>query len=150
MVAFFYLYKMRIEKFNNTNTDLFDQAFKIREEVFIGELKADPSMEYEHEDESAHYLFFDENDNPIATARFRETSEGYKIERFAVIKTHRNKGLGQIILKVLLDDLIPLNETIYLNAQIEAVDFYLRNGFKTLGDTFMDAGIAHYKMIFEK
>ena len=141
---------MRIEKFNNTNTELFNQAFKIREEVFIGELNIDPSMEYEHEDESAHYLFFDKNDKPIATARFRETTEGYKIERFAVVKTHRNKGVGEIILKVLLDDLIPLNETIYLNAQIEAVKFYLRNGFKTIGDTFIDADVVHYKMIFDK
>jgi len=141
---------MRIEKFNNTNTDLFDLAFKIREEVFIGELKIDPSMEYEHEDESAHYLFFDEDDKPIATARFRETSEGYKIERFAVIKAHRNKGLGKIILNILLEDLIPLNETIYLNAQIEAVDFYLRNGFKTIGEAFIDADVVHYKMIYGK
>lgn len=141
---------MRIEKFNKSNTDLFDQAFKIREEVFIGELKIDPEMEYEYEEESAHYLFFDENDNPIATARFRETSEGYKIERFAVIKSHRNKGLGKIILKILLEDLIPLKKTIYLNAQIEAVDFYLKNGFKIIGDTFTEAGIVHYKMIFGK
>lgn len=140
---------MRIEKFNNTNTDLFDLAFKIREEVFIGELKIDPNMEYEHEDESAHYLFFDEDDNPMATARFRETTEGYKIERFAVIKDQRNKGLGKIILNVLLEDLIPLKECIYLNAQIEAVDFYLRNGFKTIGETFIDAGVVHYKMVFK-
>lgn len=140
---------MRIEKFNNTNTELFDQAFKIREEVFIGELKIDPSLEYKDEDESAHYLFFDEKDKPFATARFRETSEGYKIERFAVIKTHRNKGFGKIILNVLLEDLIPLNETIYLNAQIEAVDFYLRNGFKTIGDSFIDADVVHFKMVFK-
>ena len=141
---------MRIEKFDKSNTKFFNLAFKIREEVFIGQLKIDPNMEYEFENESAHYLFFDEDDNPIATARFRKTSEGYKIERFAVIKTHRNKGLGKIILNILLDDIIPLNETIYLNAQIEAIDFYQKNGFKTIGDTFLDAGIVHYKMIFEK
>ena len=141
---------MRIEKFNKSNTELFYQAFKIREDVFIGELKIDPSKEYMYEDESAHYLFFDEENNPIATARFRETSEGYKIERLVVIKKHRSKGLGQIILNVLVDDLISLNETIYLNAQIDAVDFYLRNGFKTIGDTFIDAGVEQYKMILVK
>ena len=140
---------MRVERFNISNTKLFQQAFKIREEVFIGELKIDPNLEYEYEDESSHYLFFGEDDNPIATARFRKTSEGYKIERFAVIKTHRSKGLGQIILQILLDDLIPFNKAIYLNAQIEAVDFYLRNGFKTIGDTFTDAGVVHYKMVFK-
>lgn len=141
---------MRVERFSINNSGLFEQAFKIRERVFIGELHIDPEMEFEHEDVSVHYLFFDYEDKAIATARYRETPEGYKIERLAVIKSHRNKGLGGIVLKCLLEDLIPLQKTIYLNSQIEAVDFYLRNNFETDGPSFEEAGVTHHKMIYKK
>ena len=141
---------MRVERFKVNNKEFFQKAFKIRKEVFIGELNIDPALEYEHEEESAHYLFFDEKENPIATARYRETTEGYKIERVAVIKSHRDKGLGKTILTVLLQDLIPLNKTIYLNSQIEAVNFYLRNHFEIIGPTFVEAGVVHHKMVYKQ
>ena len=75
-----------------------EKCFNIRKEVFVKEQKCDPKDEYEYEEESTHFLLTD-NKIPIATARYRQTSFGIKMERFAVLATNRGKGYGLIILK---------------------------------------------------
>jgi predicted GNAT family N-acyltransferase len=35
---------------------------------------------------------------------------------------------------------------VLLNAQIQALPFYLRHGFRAEGEAFLDAGIAHRRM----
>ncbi|WP_243677012.1 GNAT family N-acetyltransferase [Secundilactobacillus collinoides] len=38
-------------------------------------------------------------------------------------------------------------QTVELNAQETAVDFYKRLGFKRVGDAFLEVGIVHYRMV---
>jgi len=35
---------------------------------------------------------------------------------------------------------------VLLNAQVQALPFYLRHGFQAQGEEFVDAGIAHRRM----
>ena len=50
-----------------------DQVFAIRTEVFVKEQKCLPSEEFDELDAVAkHYLLL-ENDNPVATGRYRKT-----------------------------------------------------------------------------
>ena len=72
------------------NSILFEQVRLIRDEVFIEEQKVPVDIEYEFEEESSHYLAFFE-DEAIATARYRLTEEGVKLERFATFEEFRNK-----------------------------------------------------------
>jgi predicted GNAT family N-acyltransferase len=137
----------RIEKFRQTRSALFAFARGIRQEVFVTEQQVPESLEYEHDEEAWHYLLF-EDDIPKATARWRETESGIKLERFAIPLKFRNKGLGSIILKRVLDDTQPLRKTIYLHAQVSAVRFYERAGFATSGGSFFEAGIEHYRMVY--
>ena len=122
-------------------------ALTIRTEVFVNEQQVDPGLEYEHEEECTHYLLF-AGGQAVATARWRETSEGIKLERFATLPDHRSKGYGTAILRVILADVIPLGRPVYLHAQLTAERFYLQHGFERVGELFSEANIEHYKMIY--
>lgn len=140
---------IRIEKFRKEDRpDLYDSSLMIRETVFISEQYVDPTIEIEYEDESLHYLLL-LDEKPVATARWRETARGIKLERFATLKDFRRTGLGEIILKAVIDDVLPFNKKIYLHSQARALDFYLRNGFVVTGNMFIEAGIEHYPMEYQ-
>ena len=75
------------------------------------------------------------------------TENGIKLERFAVLKDFRSKGIGKEIVNFILSE-ISSNNTIYLHAQEAVVDFYKKLGFKVSGDKFYEADILHSKMIY--
>jgi predicted GNAT family N-acyltransferase len=127
------------------NSILFDEVRLIREEVFILGQNVPEELEYENEEEAHHYLAF-YDDEAIATARYRKTSEGFKLERFATLEEYRGKGVGAALLNQILHDLRKETATIYLNSQAAAVDFYKKHGFEVVGDMFMEANIKHYRM----
>ena len=121
-------------------------AFDIRKKVFVEEQHVSREEEYDqYEESSRHYLVF-VDEEPVGTARWRRTDSGIKLERFAVLKEYRNSGAGTVILNKVLEDVIPMKEKIYLNAQVTAVNFYLRAGFVKEGDEFIEANIRHYRM----
>jgi len=84
----------------------------------------------------------------VATARWRETENGIKLERFATLYEFRNKGIGAKILSEVMKDVLPLDRPIYLHSQSDAVNFYKRSGFMISGDTFYEAGIRHFLMVY--
>ena len=122
-----------------------EKAFVIRKTVFVEEQGVDAALEYDHEEEARHYLLF-LGEKPIATARWRETEKGIKLERFAVLPQFRNRGIGDVILKEVLKDVSLSGKMIYLHSQIRAVTFYQRNGFYKVGEQFTEAGIEHVFM----
>jgi predicted GNAT family N-acyltransferase len=136
---------MEVKRFSFSDTKQAEQAFAIRRMVFVEEEGVDPGLEYDHEEEAHHYLLLMAG-KALATARWRETEKGIKLERFAVLPEFRNRGLGGIILKEVLKDVIPLGKAIYLHSQLRAVPFYERNGFVKDGDLFFEAGMGHYLM----
>lgn len=123
-----------------------EKVFAIRREVFVGEQKCPPELEWEHEEESNHFLAT-VNGEPAAASRWRKTDKGYKLERFAVLKKFRGNGIGQALVKAVLNDLPKDADYVYLHAQIQAVTLYERFGFEKTGPEFEEAGIRHYKMI---
>ena len=117
--------------------------------MFIDELNVDPTLEIENEEFCRFYLIF-VDDKPVGTARWRETEKGIKLERFALLPEFRNQGTGSILLKQILEDVIPSNKKIYLHSQLNAVRYYERQGFVKSGDIFTEAFIQHYLMVFQK
>ncbi|MGD0709728.1 MAG: GNAT family N-acetyltransferase [Bacteroidales bacterium] len=136
--------------FAYSDTALFGKAIHIRTEVFVKGLHIDAALENDEYDAIAHHYLLTENEISLATARWRETLEGIKLERFAVPAKYRNKGLGTILLKEVLKDVIPFSKLIYLHSQYTAVNLYLKNGFVIKGDAFEEAGIKHYYMEYQK
>ncbi|MFD2717697.1 GNAT family N-acetyltransferase [Hymenobacter monticola] len=139
----------------NRITDLrdLDAAFTIREKVFQQEQGVPVELEFDEHDrrDARHYLARATDGTPAGAARWRETENGVKLERFAVLPEFRNQEIGAVLLRAVLTDVraeLP-NAPVYLNAQLRAVPFYARHGFKAEGDMFVEADIQHYKMVLE-
>jgi predicted GNAT family N-acyltransferase len=137
----------KVKSFSAGEKNLTELAFAIRTAVFVEEQGVDAALEYDHEEEARHYLLF-LGEKPIATARWRETEKGIKLERFAVLPQFRNRGFGEIILQEVLKDVSPFEKRIYLHSQAKAVSFYERNGFMKEGPMFLEAGIDHFLMTY--
>jgi len=129
----------------NDPADL-EKVFAIRREVFVGEQNCPPELEWEHEEESNHFLATVDG-VPAGASRWRKTDKGYKLERFAVLKKFRGNGVGQELVKTVLADLPPNADYVYLHAQVDAVTLYERFDFVKTGPQFEEAGIQHFKMI---
>lgn len=128
-----------------------NRCFEIRRKVFIEEQKVPESEEFdEYESICNHYLIFHKKE-VIGTARTRKTSNGYKLERIAIIKAERKKGLGAKLVKNLLTRIKKnASSKIYLSAQVQAIGFYEKLGFLRKGETYLDANIEHIKMEYAK
>jgi predicted GNAT family N-acyltransferase len=125
-------------------------AFQIRELVFVVEQEVDAAEEYdEFETTSVHFLAVLEG-APVGTARWRFTSNGVKMERFAVLKDARGKGVGQALVAAVLKDIEMhpdgKGKKRYLHAQIHAMPLYAKFGFQQVGEQFEECAILHYKM----
>ncbi|MEM6737543.1 MAG: GNAT family N-acetyltransferase [Bacteroidota bacterium] len=126
------------------------KAFAIREEVFVVEQKVPTEEEFdEYEGVSHHFVALDEDDEPIGSARWRQTDKGIKLERFTVKENLRGKGLGTKIVQTVLDDISGNTEKgtyLYMHSQSDAVPLYTKFGFQKKGDLFEECGIMHYLM----
>jgi predicted GNAT family N-acyltransferase len=132
-----------------SNSEDLQKVFAIRKTVFVEEQNCPPELEWENEDVSIHFLAKYNGENAGA-CRWRKTDKGYKLERFAVLKEFRGKGIAQKMIKAVLHDLPKNANYIYLHAQLTAVPLYQKMGFVVEGDQFEEAGIQHYKMIYTK
>ncbi len=134
-----------------TSPDELSSSHAIRMKVFVEEQHVPESEEMdEFETVSKHYLaLFD--DQPAGTARWRLTEKGIKLERFAVYREFRKKGVGSALMQFLLEEinnLVPsVKGDIYLHSQLDAMPLYSKFGFKKTGSMFEEAGIKHFKMI---
>ena len=140
---------IKIRKFRFENTELMKTAHNIRYEVFVIGQNCPEDIEWEFEEESTHFLVF-ENKEAVATARHRETENGYKLERFAVLESKRSNGYGHIVLKAILEDLSNFKGNIYMHAQLDVIPFYEKMGFEKEGDLFIEANIMHCKMVLKR
>ena len=128
------------------------KAFKIRNLVFCVEQKVSKKIEFDGLDQFCNHYLAKINKFPIGTARVREQNKGiFKIERMAVLKRYRKKGVGKAIIKKILKHYLNLSNInkLILNSQIEAKDFYKKFGFVEVGKEFFEANIRHQKMIYE-
>ena len=140
--------KISVEKVLNKE-DL-NKVFQIREEVFVVEQEVDPAEEYDEFEESSVHFLATSDGIPAGTARWRFTDKGIKLERFAVLKPMRGKGIGQALVKAVLDDINKHPESkgkkCYMHAQLDAMPLYAKFGFEQVGEMFEECNILHYKM----
>jgi predicted GNAT family N-acyltransferase len=123
-----------------------EKVFAIRKIVFVEEQNCPPELEWENEDVSTHFLALSDH-YPCGACRWRKTDNGYKLERFAVLKEFRGRGVGRALVATVLNDLPADADYIYLNAQLDAMGLYAKFGFVAEGDQFEEAGIQHFKMV---
>ena len=121
-----------------------ETLLSIRGKVFIEEQNVAEAIERDDKDDTAsHFLL---THITVALACGRMLPDG-KVGRLAVLKEHRGKGLGRLLLDHIIKHarLHGMNR-LYLHAQAHAVNFYLNAGFFHFGEPFEEAGIPHVAM----
>lgn len=127
-----------------------EEAFKIRKEVFVDEQKVpleDEFDEYDKEGTLARHILVYHEDQPSATGRLRRLGNTAKLERICVRASHRQYGLGSVVVKSL--EKLALEEGFTqakIHAQTQARSFYQKLGYEQVSEEFMEDGIPHIVM----
>lgn len=117
----------------------------VRETVFVQEQAVPLELEWDELDPRCHHVLArDHAGRPVGTGRL--TPE-HRIGRMAVLADWRGRGVGDALLRALLDQARALGwRRVALNAQASAIGFYVRHGFLPCGEPFVEAGIDHQSM----
>lgn len=117
---------------------------KLRRLVFINQQKVDVNIEQDDDDiEAIHFIVLDQ-DKIIGTCRLVINQEKAKLGRMVVSEEYRHRNIGSSLLKFCEDYALENNiEKIIVAAQLEALDFYLKNGYLVNSQVFYEANIAH-------
>ncbi len=84
----------------------------------------------------------------VGTARLLDKGEGKgKIGRVAVLKSHRGRGVGHLLMRAVEKVARERGFTyLVLEAQCYAIPFYEKLGYVAQGDIFLDCNIEHRYM----
>lgn len=118
---------------------------RVRDEVFVREQGVPLELERDGEDPACtHVIARDASGSPVGTGRI---TPGGRIGRMAVLRAWRGRGVGDAMLRALLDHARErgLGE-VQLHAQAQAIGFYSARGFFPTGGRFQEAGIEHQAM----
>ncbi len=123
----------------------FEDLRYVRNLVFVEEQQIPTEIEFDELDRQCHHFVVrDAQYGPIGTARL--SPEG-KIGRMAVLKEWRRQGVGESLLRALIEKARNLGLTkVTANAQLAALSFYEKFGFTQEGEAFIEAGIPHQAM----
>lgn len=119
----------------------------IRKTVFVNECKWTPDTELDYDDFKSPHLILYLDKKAVGTARLIYKEGKCYYSRIAVLKEFRGKGLG----KILIDELEKRAKSegakeVYLEAQVSALGFYEKLGFKSYGDVYVEDAIDHKMM----
>ena len=123
-------------------------AFEVRLQVFVEEQGISEELELDDLDQEALHMVVKDGERVIGTARVLFlTANQAKIERMAILKSFRRRGIGRGIMSFLNEELRNKQvEQVVLHAQYAVVAFYKSCGFEESGLPFQEAGIKHIKM----
>jgi predicted GNAT family N-acyltransferase len=125
------------------------EAYLIREKVFIQEQGVPEDMELDGFDPTAKHALAYEGSLCVGTARLVHLAHHHaQIGRMAVLSAFRNRGIGKAMLK----HLIALAQAegvlnLVLHAQVAVIPFYAKLGFIADGPIYEEAGIPHRNMM---
>ena len=116
----------------------------IRTAVFVEEQNVPLDLDFDGLDaQCIHWLAYADN---IAVGTGRLLPDGH-FGRMAVLKPHRQQGVGQTIMRAVIDTALAERlPELYLHAQLSALPFYSGLGFVGYGEQFMDADMPHIAM----
>ena len=120
-------------------------AEPIRKLVFIEEQSVPEVMEWDEQDEAAtHAVAFDTGGSAVGYARLLNSGQ---LGRMAVLPEYRRQGIGTALLQA-LETYAGLQhyDYLFLHAQVHALSFYEKQGYRTEGDVYDEAGIPHLNM----
>ena len=116
--------------------------------MFVEEQGISEDLELDEYDREALHMVVKDKGRVIGTARVRFLVSGQaKLERMAVLKHFRRRGIGSGIISFLTEELRNRQiKQVVLHAQYPVVAFYKSCGFEESGLPFWEARIKHIKM----
>lgn len=119
---------------------------EVRRQVFIVEQGIPADLEWDGRDDGCqHVLALDPRKAAIGTGRLDPQG---RIGRMAVLRSWRSHGVGSALLAALLAlARAQGRRVVVVHAQCAVAGFYRRAGFQGQGRAYMEAGIAHLKMV---
>ena len=123
-------------------------AFNVRRQVFVVEQNIPPALVFDELDNEALHVVARQGIEIIGSARARLLNvRQAKIERMAVLRHFRGRGVGTSITSFIIGELKSRKvERVFLHAQCEVAAFYRVCGFEKIGLSFLEAGIKHIRM----
>lgn len=130
-----------------TTADDLIRTAMIRAIVFMEEQGIACAEEMDGHDHAALHILGEIDGEPVACGRIRFLAGEARLQRLAVRRHWRGRGIGGRLLAFMLDQCREHGfHRFALNAQTRAKDFYARHGFCACGEEFMEAGIPHVPM----
>ena len=121
---------------------------EVRYKVFHLEQNINIEDDFDGLDELSTLFVLYLDNLPIGASRIRLLDEYiWKLERFCILENYRNNKYGSFMLNKIEEHIKSLNfSEVTLNSQENAINFYLKNGYKQISDFFIEADIKHIKM----
>jgi len=145
-------------RYEQAQTDIsIRKCIEVRRAVFVEEQGVAEELEVDGlDDQCIHFLCRHTQENfngglttiaPVAAGRILPRGDIAKIQRVAVLESHRKGGTGRGIMEYMLE--FARKEGFgqaVLGSQVEVIVFYEKLGFVPFGNQYEEAGIQHQNM----
>lgn len=140
-------------RFSSLSLDLLYRILQLREKVFVLEQEC-LYKDLDDIDQKALHTYIEEAGKVVAYVRIYWKDESKKVAQIGRVVTdpdYRRKRYGT---NVLITGIEMATERfnadwIYIEAQVYAIPFYERIGFKVTSEEFLEDGIPHVQMMLE-
>ncbi len=124
-----------------------EEAVRLREDILRAPLGSRFTEQELAEEKNHFHIAGFLNDIIVATAVLVPEKEQMKMQRVVVTDNLRNLNIGSEMMLFCEKFATEKNiKIIYCHARNTAVNFYIKNGYKSIGDYFDEDGIPHLKM----
>ncbi len=130
------------------------EILKIRAEVFVVEQNC-VYQDLDSKDKASYHLFLEDSEEIAAYLRILPKGISYPeiaIGRVLTKASYRKKGLAKEIMKKAIDYITDSLEEkkIRISAQLYLLEFYKELGFEPISDIYLEDGIEHIEMLYQK
>lgn len=128
-------------------TDTNEEIKKLRYDTFVVGRGVPEELEFDGKDNEFLHFTLWEAGKIIACLRANENGDLLHMGRFAVAKELRKQGFGRILMEKLTEYAKEKGYSgIELSAVETAVGFYEKQGFRAIGDYYLETGVPHIYM----
>lgn len=141
----------QFKTFEQLSTQELFEIYQARTAVFVVEQHC-PYQEVDDKDLQAVHFFAKNAKNLTAYCRLIPDSDGIHLGRVLVTKEYRRAGLARELVQKAMDysrEHFPAHP-IYAQAQSYLQEFYESFGFKAVSGVYLEDGIPHLDMVWEK
>jgi predicted GNAT family N-acyltransferase len=123
----------------------------IRKTVFSGDLGLPNNESPDAFDPQAVHLIVLDDGRPAATGRVYHDGRTFRIGKCAVLRERRGKGIGDLLIKLLLLKAFEFDPgEVRVHAIEHAIGFYKKYGFRETGEPFIEDTAGHITMTVTK